>query len=208
MDGEEPPVLCFGGKLWVTPPPRAHEYRDQTHIVMTPGLAFGTGTHPTTALCLEWLSGQELEGKTLVDYGCGSGILGIAALKLGASRVTAIDHDEQAITATRANAQSNGVDARLTAMVPDNYAGAPVDIVIANILQNPLLELAPQFAQMVNPRARVVLSGVMKDQVAMLSHVYAAWFELEGARFRGDWACVVWGLARISHQADRGTAER
>ena len=93
-------------------------------------------------------------------------------------------------------------------MMPDNYAGLPVDIVIANILLNPLLELAPKFAQMVNPRARVVLSGVMKDQVATLSHVYAAWFELEVARLCGDWACVVGGLARTSHQAERGTAAR
>ena len=194
---EEPPVLCFGEKLWVTPPQHAQAYRDHTHIVMTPGLAFGTGTHPTTALCLEWLSGQELAGKTLIDYGCGSGILGIAALKLGASRVIAIDHDEQAITATRSNARRNRVDTRLTAIKPDDYKPVSVDIVIANILLNPLLALASRFAEMVNPEARVVLSGVMKDQVQILSDAYNVWFELEGVRFRDDWACVV-GLPRSS----------
>lgn len=197
---QEPPVLSFGGRLWVTAPQHARNYRNQPHMVMTPGLAFGTGTHPTTALCLEWLTGQELEGKTVVDYGCGSGILGIAALKLGASRVIAIDHDEQALTATCSNARQNHVDTRLTAVKPDDSRCVAVDIVIANILLNPLLALAPRFAEMVNPRARVVLSGVMKDQVQILCDEYTAWFELETVRFRDDWACVV-GLARRSPRA-------
>ena len=196
---QESPLLSFGGRLWVTPPQHAHNYRNQPHIVMTAGLAFGTGTHPSTALCLDWLAGQDLEGKTVVDYGCGSGILGIAALKLGASRVTAIDHDEQALTATCSNARRNHVDTRLTAITPDDYRHLAVDLVIANILLNPLLALAPRFAEMVNPRARVVLSGVMKDQVQILCDEYTTWFELETVRFRDDWACV--GLAYRSAPA-------
>ena len=187
----ESQVLCFGEKLWVVPPERAADYRERAHVLLTPGLAFGTGTHPSTALCLEWLCAQNLIGKTLLDYGCGSGILGIAALKLGAAQVIGVDHDRQAITATLDNARRNAVDAKLRAMSPQRYRGRGVDIVVANILLNPLLELAPRLAAMVNPHARVVLSGVMKDQVQILSDVYAAWFELEAPSFRDNWACVV-----------------
>ena len=191
----ESQTLCFGRKLWVVPPERAAEYGEKAHVLLTPGLAFGTGTHPTTALCLEWLCGQDLTGKTLLDYGCGSGFLAIAALKLGAAEAIGVDHDPQAITATLDNAKRNAVDSRLQAMFPQECLGPGVDIVVANIILNPLLELAPRLAGMVNPHARVVLSGVMKDQVQTLSDVYAAWFELEAPSFQDNWACVVGRVA-------------
>ena len=182
--------LCFADTLWVIPPEQARAYCNKPHVLLTPGLAFGTGSHPTTALCLEWLSRQELYGKSLVDYGCGSGILGVAALKLGAERVVAIDHDPQAITATRDNARRNGVEHQLSALLPHEYYATPADIVVANIVLNPLIDLAAQFARMVKPRGRVVLSGVMKDQVQPLYEAYATWFDLE-YRLQDDWACVV-----------------
>ena len=193
--GGEPRVLCFGNRLWVVPPEQADEYRNVPHVLLTPGLAFGTGTHPTTALCLEWLSEHSLRGKTVVDYGCGSGILGIAALKLGAARVIAVDHHDQAITSTRSNAEQNRVDTRLIAMAPAQCEEKAVDIIIANILLNPLITLAPRFAGMLNPRARVVLSGVMTDQVQTLADVYAAWFVLEAPRLHDNWVCIA-GRAR------------
>ena len=183
--------LCFGDKLWVVSPGQGSAYKNVAHVLLAPGLAFGSGSHPTTALCLTWLCENSLAGKVVVDYGCGSGILGIAALKLGAERVIAIDHDHQALTATQENAKRNQVASRLVAMTPEGCESVRTDIVIANILLNPLIALAPRFAQMLNPRARVVLSGVMKSQVQSLCDVYAAWFALEAPRVRDDWTCIV-----------------
>ena len=183
--------LGFGGKLWVVPPEKRSAYEDLIHVVLTPGLAFGSGSHPTTALCLTWLCEACLTGKVVVDYGCGSGILGIAALKLGAEKVIAVDHDDQALTATRENAQRNRVDSRLMVLSPDCLGPVRADIVVANILLNPLIALAPRFAGMLKPRATVVLSGVMKNQLKSLRDGYAAWFALEVPRFDDEWVCVV-----------------
>lgn len=191
MGQAQSPPICFANKLWVVPPRQASDYTDVPHVLLSAGLAFGSGTHPTTALCLEWLCAQQLAGTTVIDYGCGSGILGIAALKLGAARVIAVDHDHQAISSTRNNAECNGVAMRLRAGLPDTAVGTRADIVIANILLNPLLELAPQFRIMLNPGGRVVLSGIMQGQIDALNAIYGALFTLEDTCFQQDWARVV-----------------
>jgi ribosomal protein L11 methyltransferase len=186
----------FGRRLWVCP--QGQPAPDPSAIVvdLDPGLAFGTGHHPTTALCLEWLDGADLEGKTLLDYGCGSGILAIAALKLGAARAIALDHDPQAIEATRENAARNGVADRLAVRLPDDprehAADFPADLAVANILAGPLIELAPVLIGALAPGGRLVLSGILTDQIAAVRAAYAGRLDLEPARIREDWA-LLWG---------------
>ncbi len=155
---------------------------------LDPGLAFGTGTHPTTALCLEWLDGLDLGDKTIIDYGCGSGVLAIAALKLGASNAVGIDNDPQALIATHNNAQRNGVADRLLLSAPDDLPDAQHDALVANILAGPLHELAPRFAALLKPGAPFALSGILAGQESELLERYAAlgFGELRVAR-REDW---------------------
>ncbi len=142
MDNFHP--MQFGKRLWICPSWREIPDPNAVNVMLDPGLAFGTGTHPTTALCLQWLDGLDLEGKTIIDFGCGSGILAIAALKLGAARAIGIDIDPQAIQASRDNAQRNGVSERLELYLPkDQPANLSADVVVANILAGPLRELAP-----------------------------------------------------------------
>lgn len=159
-------------------------------VRLDPGLAFGTGTHPTTALCLEWLDGLDLRGQCLIDYGCGSGVLAIAALKLGAAQVTGIDNDPQALTASRDNAQRNAVDANLQLFLPEDAPDQPADVFVANILAGPLAELAPRFATLTRPGAPFALSGILHGQHQELLQRYAAWFDhLQVAR-REDWVRI------------------
>ena len=159
----------FGRRLWVCPVGQPAGDPDAVVVDLDPGLAFGTGHHPTTALCLEWLDGVNLRGLTLLDYGCGSGILAIAALKLGAAAVIAVDHDPQAIEATGANAAANGVVGGLTLCLPAELslvaARLPVACVVANILAGPLVDLAPRLLAALAPGGRLVLSGVLAEQV-------------------------------------------
>jgi ribosomal protein L11 methyltransferase len=163
-------------------------------VDLDPGLAFGTGHHPTTALCLEWLDGSNLAGKTLLDYGCGSGILAIAALKLGAAHAIALDHDPQAIEATWANAAANGVAERLSPCLPEDLDALaehlPADLVIANILAGPLVELAPMLLHHLRPGGDLVLSGVLADQVTGVSAAYVQMVELVPVRTREGWALI------------------
>jgi ribosomal protein L11 methyltransferase len=170
-------------------------------VDLDPGLAFGTGHHPTTALCLEWLDGADLAGRTLLDFGCGSGILAIAALKLGAARAIAVDHDPQAIEATRANAAVNGVSDRLAVGLPEDLAalsgGLPADLVVANILAGPLVELAPALLNALRPGGELALSGVLADQVETVRAAYADQLELAPARLRDDWG-LIFGSKRAS----------
>jgi ribosomal protein L11 methyltransferase len=163
---------------WCTPPDPAAE-----NLVLDPGLAFGTGSHPTTRLCLRWLTEALHGGESVLDYGCGSGILAIAAARLGAGRVVGTDIDPQAMDAATANAAANGVDARF--LLPDALATAdlpPFDVVVANILANPLRLLAPALAQRTAPGGRVVLSGVLAAQADEVAATYADWFNI------GTWA--------------------
>lgn len=184
--------MQFGRRLWIYPwniePPA--DDADAVIVRLDPGLAFGTGTHPTTALCLEWLDGLDLTGKRLVDYGCGSGVLAIAALKLGAAHVVGVDLDPQAIEASRDNAERNGVADGLELLLPDAYVAAPYDLLVANILAGPLGELAPLFAASVKPGAPFALSGILAGQDIDLLARYAEWFdELEVAQ-REDWVRI------------------
>jgi ribosomal protein L11 methyltransferase len=191
--------MRFGQRLWICPggqrPQRDESATEPCLIELDPGLAFGTGTHPTTALCLEWLDAAQLQGRFVVDYGCGSGVLAIAALKLGAAGALAVDIDPQALLATRDNAERNGVAERLTVAAPDLAYRAPADILLANILAEPLLELAPAFADRVVPGGRVVLSGILQSQAAPVASRYAAWFDMRPATTRDDWA-LLYGVRR------------
>jgi ribosomal protein L11 methyltransferase len=191
--------MQFGKRLWVCPGgmfppsdllPAASGQRPATIVQLDPGLAFGTGTHPTTALCLEWLDGAALAGKTIIDYGCGSGILAIAALKLGASAAIGLDIDEQALTASRDNAERNAVGDRL-AVQTASTALPESDVVLANILAGPLDELAAKLASLVRPDGHLVLSGILKEQAPGLAKRYQAWFDMDEAVFSGDWARLV-----------------
>jgi ribosomal protein L11 methyltransferase len=185
--------MRFGQRLWICPGgqrPLLDEAAIACLVELDPGLAFGTGTHPTTALCLEWLDGAQLQGRFVIDYGCGSGVLAIAALKLGAARALAIDIDPQALLATRDNAERNGVAECLMVTAPDPADRAPADILLANILAEPLVELAPAFAERVTPGGCVVLSGILQGQAAPVASRYAAWFDMRPATTRDDWALL------------------
>ena len=174
MDRYQP--MPFGRRLWIYPwniePPK--DIDKSTVIVrLDPGLAFGTGTHPTTALCLEWLDGLDPENKTIIDYGCGSGVLAIAALKLGAAHAIGIDNDPQALAASRDNAMRNEVSDRLHVCLPGEPPhGARADVFVANILAGPLGELAPHFASLCKPDASFALSGILAGQEGELLDRY------------------------------------
>ena len=182
--------LRFGRRLWVCP--RAAEAPEDPHAIVVrldPGLAFGTGTHPTTALCLQILDSLALEGRTLIVYGCGSGILGVAALKLGAAHVIAVDLDPQALIATRDNALRNGVAASIT--VQGIEASLPsVFCVVANILAGPLIELAPKLTLACEPGGHLLLSGLLKTQAYAVKGAYASGFDMVEVVERDEWCCI------------------
>lgn len=183
--------LCFGQRLWIVPSWHTPPDPAAINILLDPGLAFGTGSHPTTALCLQWLDSHSPHDLNVIDYGCGSGILAIAAAKLGARHTWAIDHDPQAIEATLSNAHNNGVTALITA--GDATLAAPpaaVDLLLANILAQPLIEFAPRFAQYVRPGGRVVLSGVLDHQIDAVAAHYHPWFTLQPATCQEEWGLI------------------
>lgn len=163
--------MCFGQRLWVCPNELDVKSPNAVVMKLDPGLAFGTGTHATTRLCLEWLDSSDLRDKKILDFGCGSGILGIAACLLGASSVYAIDNDPQALSATSANAANNGVAHRMT--VSDKIPSEQYDVVIANILAQPLIELGPALMGAMRPRADLILSGIMASQGDWVAQAYA-----------------------------------
>ena len=180
--------MQFGERLWICPSWRDVPNPDAVNVMLDPGLAFGTGTHPTTALCLQWLDGLDLTGKTVVDFGCGSGILGIAALKLGAARVIGIDIDPQAIQASRDNAARNGVADQIELYLPaDQPQDVEADVVVANILAGPLRELAPLIAGHGKPGSLMALSGVLESQAPELETIYGQWFEMDPTAVKEEW---------------------
>lgn len=187
--------MQFGPSLWVCPSHCQPPAPEAVIVKLDPGLAFGTGTHATTAQCLEWLgektgSGrQPLLGLSLVDYGCGSGVLAIAAALLGA-RVIAVDIDEQAIQATRQNAADNGVLDQLQIGLPEIIGEQQVDIVLANILFEPLTSLADRFASMLGAGGQLIMSGILTEQVEPLGMGYNQWFDFDPATARNGWALV------------------
>ncbi len=188
--------MRFGRRLWVCPgglqpPADATAAAPPVIVWLDPGLAFGTGTHATTALCLEWLDGAPLAGERVLDVGTGSGILAIAALALGAASVRAVDIDPQALTATRDNAARNGVGAALSVAPADAPWGEGYGVVLANILAEPLVALAPAIAAALAAGGTVVLSGLLAEQVAAVTAAYATWFDMQLPRQRDGWALLV-----------------
>jgi ribosomal protein L11 methyltransferase len=181
--------MRFGRRLWVCPSWSEPPEPDGVILQLDPGLAFGTGTHPTTALCLEWLDSQPLQGCTVLDYGCGSGILAIAALLLGAERAVAVDNDPQALLATRDNAERNGIaPGRLLTCLPENApAGLRADVTVANILAGPLQSLAPVLAGLTADTGRLALSGILAEQAEAVSAAYRPWFDMAPAVQSAEW---------------------
>ncbi|BFT31931.1 50S ribosomal protein L11 methyltransferase [Alteromonas sp. D210916BOD_24] len=193
MDNFHP--MQFGTRLWICPSWRDVPDPNAVNVMLDPGLAFGTGTHPTTALCLRWLDGIDMSGKTVVDFGCGSGILALAALKLGAERVIGIDIDPQALQATKENARRNGVEDRLDVYLPENQPELQADVVMANILSGPLLELQDVICGYCKSNGLLVLSGILAEQVGKIEDAYGRDFNLEPSAIDGEWARVS-GLKR------------
>ncbi|MEP7044214.1 MAG: 50S ribosomal protein L11 methyltransferase [Dokdonella sp.] len=190
MDQFQP--MRFGRRLWIYPSNIEPPDDDAQAVVvrLDPGLAFGTGTHPTTALCLEWLDGIDLAGRRVIDYGCGSGVLAIAALKLGAAHVLGVDNDPQALAASRDNAERNGITEHLELCAPEDFGAAAADVLVANILAGPLAQLAPRFAACVKAGAPFALSGILQDQAADLLQRYGEWFGDLVVTTREDWVRI------------------
>jgi len=194
MDNFHP--MRFGQRLWICPSWRDVPDPTAVNVMLDPGLAFGTGTHPTTAMCLEWLDGLDLQGKTVIDFGCGSGILAIAALKLGAASAIGIDIDPQAIQASRDNAQRNGVSERLSLYLPqDQPANLSADVVVANILAGPLRELAPLISVLPVASGHLGLSGILASQAEGVAQAYSDLFELDPVAEKEEW-CRITGVKK------------
>jgi len=182
--------MRFGRRLWVCPGGLPAGDPAAVRIELDPGLAFGTGTHPTTAMCLEWLDGEDVAGEAVVDYGCGSGILAIAAARLGAASVLAMDIDPQALIATQENAGRNGVAARIAVTADPTLAAGSADLLLANILAGPLVGLAPRFAQAVRAGGRLALSGLLLEQADTVTAAYRPWFDIATTATRNGWALL------------------
>lgn len=189
MDNFQP--MRFGQRLWIVPSWHEAPEPEAVNLLLDPGLAFGTGTHPTTALCLEWLDGQELAGCRVLDFGCGSGILGIAALLLGAGSALGTDIDPQALEASRDNAGRNGLPAEaFPVYLPEHLPQQPVDVVVANILAGPLVQLAPTITALVKPGGRLALSGILAEQAEDVRAAYASAFDLDPTALKDGWVRI------------------
>ena len=183
--------IKFGKNLYVVPSwEKSNKFDDKTSIKMDPGLAFGSGSHETTHLCLEYLDSINLKGLSLIDYGCGSGILGIAALLLGADSVIAVDIDPQAIIATNKNAEINKVKKKMHVCTPEKLINRDADILIANIIFNPLISLKEHLVNLVNSNGRIVLSGIMKKQLGELISNYGEYCSIKKIKERNNWCLV------------------
>ena len=189
MDNFHP--MRFGQRLWIVPSWHAAPEPDAVNLLLDPGLAFGTGTHPTTSLCLQWLDAQQLQGKTLIDFGCGSGILAIAGLLLGAEHAVGTDIDVQALEASRDNAQRNQIaDEQFDLYLPEHMPSTPADVLVANILAGPLVSLAPQLASLVKPGGLLALSGILAEQTDEILQAYQGDFELDPVAEQDGWIRV------------------
>ena len=177
-------AMQFGSRLWICPTGENVAADDAVIVHLDPGLAFGTGTHPTTAMCLEWLDGVELEGKTLLDYGCGSGVLAIAALKLGCRSATGMDIDPQAVTATGQNAADNGIADNLSITDSPEGIEGQFDVVVANILAGPLVQFADSITSLLARGGMLALSGVLCEQADEVMQAYRPWIEFDEPEFR------------------------
>ena len=195
MDAYEP--IKIAEKYWIVPEWMQAPEADAVNIKLDPGLAFGTGNHASTFLCLQWLGKTDVKDKVVIDYGCGSGILGVAALLLGAKKVYATDIDPQAVLATQQNAELNGVLDNLFVGLPDEFnetlKNQQADVFVANILAGPLMMLAPQFATLVKPEGEFALAGVIEEQVADVSSVYEEFFDILDVEKRDEYWCRISG---------------
>jgi ribosomal protein L11 methyltransferase len=193
----------FGERLWVLP----HDYKDPAAnsavVRLEPGLAFGTGEHPTTAMCLEWLEATIKDGDTVLDYGCGSGLLGLAALALGAASVAATDIDNQALDATLNNAKNNGCAERLKASLPELMEhSCQYDVLVANILSGTLIELSPIIRPMMRPGARLAISGILAEQAAEVAAAWSDWADMQLQKQDGNW--VLLSGSRLANETENG----
>jgi len=189
MDNFQP--MRFGQRLWIVPSWHEAPEPDAVNLLLDPGLAFGTGTHPTTSLCLQWLDGEPVAGRQVLDFGCGSGILAIAALLLGAERAVGTDIDVQALEASRENAERNGIDpARLPLYLPADLPTEPADVVVANILAGPLVGLAEQITRLTRIGGRLALSGILAEQAEDVRAAYAGCFDLEPTATLDGWVRI------------------
>lgn len=188
MDNFKP--IQFASNLWVVPSWHEAPDPDAANILLDPGMAFGTGTHPTTALCLSWLAQQDLAGKTVVDFGCGSGILGIAALKLGASRCIGIDIDRQALIATTDNAKRNGVAERFDVFLPSEQPTLEADVVVANVLAGPLQELAETILNYTASQGLLCMSGILERQAEAVMSAYRPTIVFAEPRINDEWVLL------------------
>jgi ribosomal protein L11 methyltransferase len=189
MDDYHP--IQFGERLWICPSWCEPPQPNAVNLMLDPGLAFGTGTHPTTAMCMRWLDQQDLEGKTVWDYGCGSGVLAIAALLLGAASAKGNDIDPQALTASRDNAQRNGIaDDKFELLLGAPKDAAQVDVVVANILAGPLVALSEGIAALCKPGGSLALSGILDTQAADIAECYQQWFDLDPPMHTEEWVCI------------------
>lgn len=181
--------MKFADRLWVCPTGQEQQEPGTVCLTLDPGLAFGTGTHPTTALCLEWLAAHDLSDKTVIDYGCGSGILAVAAVLLGAREAHAIDIDPQALTATHDNALKNGIADKIRCYLPEQFAACSctADVVIANILAQPLIELSGKITSLIAPAGSMVLSGILKEQAEAVSAAYRPFITINPPTIQEDW---------------------
>ncbi|MEJ6596729.1 MAG: 50S ribosomal protein L11 methyltransferase [Oceanospirillaceae bacterium] len=189
MDRFEP--LQFGSRLWVCPSWKPVPNPMAVNLMLDPGLAFGTGSHPTTALCLQWIAEQDWQGKTVIDYGCGSGILAIGTILMGAERVLGVDNDTQALTATKDNAQRNGIAAQaIPVFLPEDTPQEAVDVMLANILAGPLIEMAAHLAELTKVRGLITLSGILEHQADAVVEAYSPWFDMHTVVSKDEWVRI------------------
>ena len=189
MDRFEP--LQFGSRLWVCPSWKPVPNPMAVNLMLDPGLAFGTGSHPTTALCLQWIAEQDWQGKTVIDYGCGSGILAIGAMLMGAERVLGVDNDTQALTATKDNAQRNGIAAQaIPVFLPEDTPQEAVDVMLANILAGPLIEMAAHLAELTKAKGLITLSGILEHQADAVVEAYSPWFDMHTVVSKDEWVRI------------------
>ena len=182
--------IRFGEKLWIYPDHLKDNLEGKVCVNLNPGLAFGTGSHPTTRLCLEWLEKSNLNQKSVLDYGCGSGILGISAIKLGAKSVTAIDLDPQAVIASKNNAEKNHVQQEIEITDNNKTIEKNFNIIVANILAKPLIELAPYFYKKLNKEGAICLSGILEGQINIIKDAYLKYFNLSEIKIKDGWVMM------------------
>lgn len=189
MDNFHP--IQVGERLWICPSWKDAPDHNAVNLTLDPGLAFGTGTHPTTFMCLKWLDQNDVSGKTVVDYGCGSGILGVAALLLGAEQAWGVDNDPQALIATRENTRRNNLpDDQFEVFMPGKLEDTRADLMLANILAGPLIDLATVITELVRHEGQLVLSGILQHQADEVIRAYSPWFDFDPVQTLDEWVCL------------------